>query len=87
MFIGEAHFAFFMIFCDCDCINICITNTISGTWDHDRAISWLQYLDSLFVSWRVMETRRKNMLRLNSQASSDKLLVLEAYINNFPVFF
>lgn len=34
-----------------------------------------------------METRRMNMLRLNSQAGSDKVLVLEAYINNFPVFF
>ena len=76
-----------MIFSDCDCINIRVTNTISGTWDHDRAISWLQYADSRFVNQRMMETRGKKALRLNSQASSDKLLVLEAYINNFPVFF
>lgn len=34
-----------------------------------------------------METRRKSTLRLNSQASGDKVLVLEACINNFPVFF
>lgn len=85
MFVGESYLAFFMMFYDSGCINI--TNIISGTPDQDRAVSWLQYLDSPFVSWGLMETRRKNMLGLNSQASSDKLLVLEAYINNFPVFF
>lgn len=85
MFVGESHLAFFMMFYDCGCINV--TNIISGTSDHNRAVSWLQYLDSPFVSWGLMETRRKNTLGLNSQASSDEILVLEAYINNFPVFF